>query len=82
MRPAFSFNALRVFLPLFQRTSQRVHSLFNSCSGIISLIYVMQLVNKLEESMAQNGSTSLVLNIPSWLTRVTLDALGEGETTL
>ena len=82
MRPAFSFNALRVFLPLFQHTSQRVYSLFTSCSGIILLICVVQLVNKWEESMALNGSTSLVLNIQSWLTRATLDALGKGKTTL
>ena len=79
MRPAFSLSALRGFLPFFQYTSQRVHSSFSSCSGITILICVVQLVTKWEESMAQDGSTSLVLDIPAWLSRVTLDALGEGE---
>ncbi|KAF8518583.1 cytochrome P450, partial [Gautieria morchelliformis] len=57
MNPAFSYNALRGFLPLFHHTAQRT-------------------VSKLKEYVHENGESSAVVNVPTWLARTTLDAIG------
>ncbi|KIJ47476.1 hypothetical protein M422DRAFT_248894 [Sphaerobolus stellatus SS14] len=57
MNPAFSFAALRGFLPLFRQTSQRA-------------------VNKIKDDMFA-GTESKVVDITKWLSRITLDAIGE-----
>ncbi|KAF8517110.1 cytochrome P450 [Gautieria morchelliformis] len=57
MNPAFSYHALRGFLPLFHHTAQRT-------------------VSKLKEYVHENGQSSAVVNVPTWLSRTTLDAIG------
>ncbi|KAF8589231.1 PAH-inducible cytochrome P450 monooxygenase PC-PAH 1 [Ramaria rubella] len=57
MSPAFSFGALRVFLPLFRHTAQT-------------------LVARFKGFATQGGGTLTVLDIPPWMARTTLDAVG------
>ncbi|KAF8576236.1 cytochrome P450 [Ramaria rubella] len=57
MNPAFSYTALRVFLPLFRHTAQKG-------------------VSKWKNIVAQEDNISGVIDIPSWLARMTLDAMG------
>ncbi|KAF8509096.1 cytochrome P450 [Gautieria morchelliformis] len=57
MNPAFSYSALRGFLPLFHHTAQRT-------------------ITKLKQYVHENGGSSAVVDIPSWLARTTLDAIG------
>ncbi|KIJ43585.1 hypothetical protein M422DRAFT_169637 [Sphaerobolus stellatus SS14] len=58
MNPAFSFSALRGFVPLFRNTARRVG----------------RIVIK-EDHLT--GESSAVMNIMPWLSRITLDAIGE-----
>jgi hypothetical protein len=82
MNPAFSFSAMRIFLPLFQHTSQEVRPFASSsCISLLIMVAHWQIVREWDESIAQNGSTSLVLDVQSWLSRATLDALGHGRPT-
>ncbi|KAF8517112.1 cytochrome P450 [Gautieria morchelliformis] len=57
MNPAFSYSALRLFLPIFHNISEKT-------------------VAKWKDAVAQNGGLSTVIDIPSWLARTTLDAIG------
>ncbi|KAF8589221.1 cytochrome P450 [Ramaria rubella] len=57
MNPAFSYAALRIFLPLFRHTAQKT-------------------VSKLKDLVSRGGGTSTVVDIPPWLARTTLDAIG------
>ncbi|KAF8579966.1 cytochrome P450 [Ramaria rubella] len=60
MNPAFSYTTLRIFLPLFRDTAQKLQP---------SLIYWQDLVTR-------NGGGPSVIDVPSWLGRMTLDAMG------
>ncbi|KIJ43581.1 hypothetical protein M422DRAFT_253163 [Sphaerobolus stellatus SS14] len=57
MNPAFSFSALRVFVPLFRETVRRA-------------------VDRIKETHFTEQS-STVMNFMPWLSRTTLDAIGE-----
>ncbi|KAF8515955.1 cytochrome P450 [Gautieria morchelliformis] len=57
MNPAFSYGALRGFLPLFHHTAQKT-------------------VSKLKEYVRETGRSSAVVDVPTWLARTTLDAIG------
>ncbi|KAF8521630.1 cytochrome P450 [Hysterangium stoloniferum] len=57
MNPAFSYGALRGFLPLFRQTAQKT-------------------VIRFKEIIANNGGKSTVIDIPGWIARTTLDAIG------
>jgi hypothetical protein len=78
MNPAFSYGSLRVFLPLFRHTA---HKVCRSCISIIPFSIEttqIQTAIKWKFLVAQSGSTSSVIDIPSWLARTTLNAIGEG----
>ena len=78
MNPAFSYGALREFLPVFHSTAQKV------CISIWLYpahwtpkpVNLFQTVVKLREHVQQSGKSSIVINAPQWLARTTLDAIG------
>ena len=81
MNPAFSVPQLKSFVPLFLRHADRVLSLLHCripCD-LLTCYAWSQLVQKWkqEETALPDGETAFI-NIHRWLSRTTLDVIGEG----
>ena len=74
MHPAFSAPQLRSFLPLFQRIAGKVclTFVFLCAPGDIS----WQLSEKWKGELVATGELEIMMN--KWLSRATLDVIGEG----
>ena len=82
MNPAFSVPQLKSFVPLFLRHADRVPLPLHYrlwCDLLTSSYARLQLVQKWkqEETALPDGETAFI-NIHRWLSRTTLDVIGEG----
>ena len=79
MHPAFSAPQLRSFLPLFQRIAGKVCRTFAFELALTDTTGLWQLSEKWKGELVATGELELLMN--KWLSRATLDVIGEGTYT-
>ena len=78
MNPAFSVPQLKSFLPLFQRMANKVRVAAFLLNAMTTRSHTnRQLSQKWKGELVATGELNLMLN--RWLSRATLDVIGEGE---
>jgi hypothetical protein len=83
MLSAFGTPESRALIPIFESAVAKVKmSLSSSVTHQIRLTFSfpspLQLSTIWKDLIATSDSGSVTVDVPSWLTRATLDALGEG----
>jgi hypothetical protein len=77
MNPAFSAPQIRALLPVFQNSASKVqHCLGSNISWTDSDSGQHQLAQIWKEDVVSSGQA--VVNVMEWLSRTTLDNIGEG----
>jgi hypothetical protein len=81
--PAFGAPESRALIPIFESAVAKVKQSLSSSRNTsntfdIFLPLPLQLSTILRDLIATSDSGSVTVDMPSWLTRATLDALGEG----
>lgn len=82
MTPAFHAPQLRTFLPLFLSVALKVgHPTWTYCTRIKEVICGSpQLTQKWKDEVISLDPTGQpVINVTTWLSRTTLDIIGEGK---
>ena len=81
IQPAFGVAETRALLPIFRGCIERVSttSLLRVPGDVLSM---QQVTTKWSDILAGAPESQEVLNVNDWLTRVALDAIGEGESEL
>lgn len=75
MNPAFSAPRLRSFLPLFQRSAVKASEVKYYSGASLSIPQLCRLLK--EEAFQGKSNQGQLIAINKWLSRVTLDIIGE-----
>lgn len=75
MNPAFSAPQLRSFLPLFQRSAIKASEVKDHGEALLSFPQLCRLLK--EEAFQGKSDQGQLIAINKWLSRVTLDIIGE-----
>ena len=79
MDPAFSTTRIRAFLPVFQRSAKKVKpSWLLTAALVLTVDSVSQLCRLWRQELA-GGPAIPSLNVSPWFSRMTLDAICEGQ---
>ena len=80
MTPAFFAPQLRTFLPLFQDMALKVRRLVDAPTIQKVIRDLRQLAQKWKDEVISLDPTGQpLINVTPWLSRATLDVIGEGE---
>jgi hypothetical protein len=80
MTPAFFAPQLRTFLPLFQDMALKVRCFVDTDTTQKVIRNLRQLAQKWKDEVISLDPTGQPLvNVTPWLSRATLDVIGEGE---
>ena len=78
VQPAFGAGETKALLPVFRGCVERVSSLFSLlCLG--DVLKVSQVTSKWKDILTGTSEPEEIIDVSSWLTRVALDVIGEGE---
>jgi len=79
MLPAFGAPECKAFLTLFQGCAESVGTESLRILSTLNDDVISQLCNRWMDAINSSKEQSAVLNIPAWMSRATLDAIGEGK---
>lgn len=78
MQPAFGAGETKALLPIFRGCVERVSNVLSLlCLGDVPKI--SQVTSKWKVILTGTSEPEEIIDVSSWLTRVALDAIGEGE---
>jgi hypothetical protein len=80
LTPAFGAAEMRALLPAFREVVQRVCRMLWIAwflIGVLTCILCFQMVTLWREHIESTGKTNEVMDVSSWLSRATLDIIGE-----
>lgn len=79
MNPAFSTSQLRTFLPIFQRNVRKVRRYVIMPIPSVFNRLPLKMIDLWTAEMSATSDGRLSACVHSWLTKATLDIVGEGE---
>lgn len=77
MNPAFSSTEIKKLVPVFFHHAARVGHVIGNIKST-GIILPNQLTAKWKDILQASLEEAVTLDIPSWTSRATLDAIGEG----